>query len=89
MLERLSKRSSSSTGAPPSDSSAASLVEAFLSCFTGVKLAVVVVVDPALQDDAKRPREDAFCITQRLRPKMGAVFAYLVGGYFYNVSHPF
>ena len=121
MLERLSKRSSSSIGAPPSDSSAASLVEAFLSRFVGAKLvaestlsvcrsddaphlwrllrppsitsiassprlptrcshtsaeppsmlvksahaavalpAPVVVVDPTLQDDAKRPREDAF-----------------------------
>jgi hypothetical protein len=40
MLERLSKRSSSSAGAPPSDSSDASPVEAFLSRFAGAKLAV-------------------------------------------------
>lgn len=39
MLERLSKRSSSSVGAPPSDSSDASPVEAFLSRFADAKLA--------------------------------------------------
>lgn len=39
MLERLSKRSSSSVGAPPSDSSDASPVEAFLSRFADARLA--------------------------------------------------